>query len=382
VVGRRLRVACVGDSITLGLFSARSYPKQLQDLLGPSYIVRSFAASDATVLRKTARPYQKSQEYLGALLFAPDYAVLQFGAHDSKASNWQEHGTDFALDYTRLIEAFHALPSKPKVFIMTPLPIYHKKPYGMDPKVVNDVIRKQILNITRSNVLQAPIDAFSMFLEHCPLSDSHCERMKWDGVHPNAQGDEDIAKLVFTALQHPADLPEQTETSNSGAAGAGLRQPEVEAKKERVSSSGATETQVPSGDLSRRSNGSKHAGSGNLRRRSNGTKHGGSSNPWPGVEQGPCGKLDCGANTTDSVVPYTKPGESHTVASFEVTSNARATLASMPTWLLVLSFFLSLGILFLGLCCKVRRHARQCPDIARHIGTGKHYTPVTPVTPI
>ena len=60
------RVACIGDSITKGLGlkkENKTYPQQLQELLGSNFNVQNFGFSGATLLSKGHKPYVETQEY-------------------------------------------------------------------------------------------------------------------------------------------------------------------------------------------------------------------------------------------------------------------------------------------------------------------------------
>ena len=56
-----IKVACVGDSITQGSGAqkGKSYPAQLQGLLGEGYLVGNFGVSGRTLLKKGDFPYWK-----------------------------------------------------------------------------------------------------------------------------------------------------------------------------------------------------------------------------------------------------------------------------------------------------------------------------------
>src|SRR5579885_3646478 len=63
----KIRVACVGDSITYGAGikdrEHNSYPAQLQKLLGDGYEVRNFGVNGRTLLSKGDLPYVKERTY-------------------------------------------------------------------------------------------------------------------------------------------------------------------------------------------------------------------------------------------------------------------------------------------------------------------------------
>ena len=56
----KIRVACVGNSVTYGMGipdrAEKAYPKQLQGMLGDAYEVENFGHSGSTLLRKGHRP--------------------------------------------------------------------------------------------------------------------------------------------------------------------------------------------------------------------------------------------------------------------------------------------------------------------------------------
>lgn len=62
-----IRVACVGNSITVGHglkdSNLDSYPSQLGMLLGDDYDVRNFGVSGYTMLKKGDRPYWNTAQF-------------------------------------------------------------------------------------------------------------------------------------------------------------------------------------------------------------------------------------------------------------------------------------------------------------------------------
>jgi len=80
----KIKVACVGDSITYGY----GYPEELQRLLGTAYDVRNFGYSGRTAMRTGDYPYFKEEIYKESLTFSPNIVVIMFGTNDSKVQNW------------------------------------------------------------------------------------------------------------------------------------------------------------------------------------------------------------------------------------------------------------------------------------------------------
>jgi hypothetical protein len=64
-----VKVACVGDSITQGSGAGpgKSYPAQLQGMLGDKWKVGNFGVSGRTLLKKGDFPYWKEKKYQEAL---------------------------------------------------------------------------------------------------------------------------------------------------------------------------------------------------------------------------------------------------------------------------------------------------------------------------
>ena len=65
---KRVKVACVGNSITYGIGVSdpdkESYPARLQQMLGEGYTVERFGKPGATLLNKGHRPFMQQKESL------------------------------------------------------------------------------------------------------------------------------------------------------------------------------------------------------------------------------------------------------------------------------------------------------------------------------
>src|SRR4051812_33998320 len=94
-MSEKIRVACVGDSITFGVGTAdpktQSYPTQLAALLGDGYEIGNFGVSGATMLNHNDRPYIQTKSCGRALEFLPNLVVIALGTNDSKHRNWPFH---------------------------------------------------------------------------------------------------------------------------------------------------------------------------------------------------------------------------------------------------------------------------------------------------
>ena len=89
--GQKIKVACVGNSITYGAGivnrEKNSYPAQLQVYLGDKYEVRNFGSNGATAFHEGDYPYVQTEAYKQAIAYSPDIVFIKLGTNDSKPQN-------------------------------------------------------------------------------------------------------------------------------------------------------------------------------------------------------------------------------------------------------------------------------------------------------
>lgn len=189
-----LRVACVGDSITFGAGveqrDKNNYPKVLGELLGAKFETRNFGRSGATLLKQGDLPYCTTKEFEDAIDYQPNIVILKLGTNDSKPQNWDKHKAEFATDARELVAHFQALPSKPRVFVCLPVPVYETKWGINEPVVKGEVI--PILQQVAKDMKLPTIDLYTALTGRPELFP--------DKIHPNAAGAKVIAETVAKAL--------------------------------------------------------------------------------------------------------------------------------------------------------------------------------------
>jgi lysophospholipase L1-like esterase len=188
----RIRVACVGDSITYGAGiekrNQNSYPAVLQKLLGDQYEVRNFGVNGSTLLMNGDKPYVKEKAFADAKKFNPNIVIIKLGSNDTKPQNW-EHIGEYVSDYKSLVGEFQGLESKPQVYICSPVPVY-KEAFGITDSRVNE-LKPKIAEVAKD--LGLPLIDLNMAL-------SGKKEMFPDGVHPDAAGAKIIAETVHKAM--------------------------------------------------------------------------------------------------------------------------------------------------------------------------------------
>jgi lysophospholipase L1-like esterase len=186
-----VKVACVGDSITHGAGASpgKAYPDQLQALLGAQWQVKNFGVSGRTLLKKGDHPYWTEKAFKDAQAFNPDVVIIMLGTNDTKPWNLV-HKDEFAADYKELVETFKNLPSKPRVYICRPNPIYEPNRYSILESTM-DIYLPQIDQLATDEQV-GEIDM------HAALTGK--KEMEKDGVHPNDDGAAVMAQTAATAL--------------------------------------------------------------------------------------------------------------------------------------------------------------------------------------
>ena len=104
---RTIRVACIGNSITIGSGGSTAWPQQLGQRLGAHYTVRNFGVSGTTMLRHGDFPYWNESAFLQAQDFDPHIVIISLGTNDSKPQNRVDLGEMFD-DYMAFIRILRA----------------------------------------------------------------------------------------------------------------------------------------------------------------------------------------------------------------------------------------------------------------------------------
>lgn len=190
------KIACVGTSITYGVAvenrEQKSYPAQLQMLLGAKYQVLNFGVNSTTLLRKGDNPYWNSNEYQQALKSNPDMVFIELGTNDTKNSN-RVYLDEFEKDYQDLVQSFLQLPSHPQVVLLLPTPIFFKD--NSDSLLQTSIIPK-IRQIAYSENLQV-IDMHSLLLDK--------EALLPDKLHPNGDAFTITSKRLYDLIVQKKD---------------------------------------------------------------------------------------------------------------------------------------------------------------------------------
>jgi lysophospholipase L1-like esterase len=204
----KVKIACIGNSITYGYGlsspTTQSYPGRLQIMLGTgNYTVENDGVNATTLLRKGDNPYYKNGKLPQVFAFQPDIITIKLGTNDTKPQNWDAHRQEFKGDYLWMIDTLLTMASKPKIWLVLPVPVFN------NPTAVSwgirDSIVKKIISIIKEVSAERGLPVIDV---NTPLL-SFPQYFKVDGVHPDAAGEDTIARIVYrTLLAATATVPE------------------------------------------------------------------------------------------------------------------------------------------------------------------------------
>ncbi len=192
----KIRVACVGNSITFGAVvvnrEKNSYPQQLQYLLGENYDVKNFGVNGATLLRKGNYPYFKLPQYQEAKNFDPNIVLIKLGTNDSKLIN-RIYLNEYKSDYSALIDSFRMLPAKPRIILLLPLPAFNE---ADTVGITASVIRNRIIPAIRELAYEKGCEVINLYNLFLPFQ----QYLVTDKVHPSSIGAGIIARRVYETI--------------------------------------------------------------------------------------------------------------------------------------------------------------------------------------
>ncbi len=190
----QIRVACIGNSITAGFGlqnpQQESYPAILNEMLENKYgenvyEVKNYGISARTLLMKGDLPWMKESYFEAVLEYNPQIVTIKLGTNDTKPHNWK-YGNEFRHDLEFLIDTLLSLPSKPKIFLCYPIPVYENN-WGIREEIVVNKIIPIIDSVAQKYNLQT-IDL------HSNMEQSLYSK---DNVHPDKNGSEIIAIKIW-----------------------------------------------------------------------------------------------------------------------------------------------------------------------------------------
>ena len=205
----RIKVACIGDSITYGFGLAdregACYPAQLQRLLDARYPgvyeVRNFGNSGRGVYLDSMRGpekrgYRWMSEHRAALAWRPDIVICNLGINDNGEYIKEHEGGrrrgQFADDYSALLNDYREANPRTRFFIWTKL-----APLAKGQRFYES--HERFLMQADLEEVARRIGATGIDMQS-PLAAKAEQILAKDKIHPDAEGARIIAEATFAAL--------------------------------------------------------------------------------------------------------------------------------------------------------------------------------------
>ena len=194
-----LRIACIGNSITDGCgiknADSKGYPAVLQRLLGNQYNVKNFGVSARTMMNKGDWPYMRELAWRDAQAFLPNIVVIKLGTNDSKPENWVHGVGEYMASMQAMLDTLKALPSKPKIYLCSPIPAF-KPTWNINDSIIRNEEMAVIKKLAKK-YKTGFIDLHSLY--------TYRDLMLDDGIHPNGRGAEKLVGIIYDALMKDFD---------------------------------------------------------------------------------------------------------------------------------------------------------------------------------
>ena len=209
VKAQQLRIACIGNSITFGARldkpDIESYPAVLAEMLKTNdylnYEIKNLGIGGATILRFGTPNLWRLLDSLPG--FVPDIVIIKAGTNETVGKprlNW-EHIDGFEKDYSDYIAEIRKVNPNCKIVICSPLDMVIQTE-ELSPERITDLtgrrpriweLRKRIKKIANAENTYF-LDLTSPFKGKANLMTIK------DGVHPNKDGYQYLASLVYDYL--------------------------------------------------------------------------------------------------------------------------------------------------------------------------------------
>lgn len=209
----KVKVACVGDSITQGQGTNLNWPDNLQKMLGDGYEVKNFGLGGCRVREywphddnKYNDYWYESEQYLGSKEYDADIVIVMMGTNDGYFNEAGEAKDYFAKDYTKMIQPY--LDNGSKIYITTPTHAYAGTHTRVNEEIYNEVVALQ-----KSLQAQYPEQIMGL-VDMNRLTDGMPECFP-DGLHGNTGGYAAIAANFYEQIfqKIDADLPDLSTVS-------------------------------------------------------------------------------------------------------------------------------------------------------------------------
>ena len=205
----KLKIACIGNSITFGARvdnpSADSYPAVLSKTLKSkgysNYEVLNFGIGGATMLRYGKPNLWRLLDSIK--MYKPDIMLIKAGTNETVSEplfNWEQM-KDFEADYNLFIDSVKKMIPNCVIILCSPLDMVINTPELSKDRFDNLTLRRPRIWELRTRVSKIAAAAGLHFLDLTPSFTNKPEYITIkDGVHPNLKGYDFLGRYVAEYL--------------------------------------------------------------------------------------------------------------------------------------------------------------------------------------
>ena len=199
----KIKVACVGDSLTAGhVWQSEAYPVYLGNYLGSKFEIGNFGENGTSITGYGGNSikYITRSVYTQSIQFNPDVIVFCLGTNDG--TDWEHAAATFERDYHTLVDSYLSnFPNSQWVFMVSP-PCKTPNTYGIQ----NEVMREQINPVQRAIAEEYGFPMIDLREEFEAMEGGYDSMLRptWNGqvdmVHYSKEGAQYVANRAYETM--------------------------------------------------------------------------------------------------------------------------------------------------------------------------------------
>ncbi len=130
------------------------------------------------------------------IAFKPNIVTIKLGTNDSRADYW--HADKFTTDYKTFLDSLNTINPKPKIYMCMPVPAWQRNGVWPFNGISDDIIKGQTIPTLTQIAKDKSIASIDLYN---PMKTK--EALVPDGVHPNAEGLDTLAHIIYRVLTAP-----------------------------------------------------------------------------------------------------------------------------------------------------------------------------------
>ena len=196
--GKR-HIACIGDSITFGAGvngkRDKTWEHFLNQRLGEGWQVINYGISGRTLQDEGDYPYRRDKFYRISLRCRAEVYLILLGTNDAKPYNWDRER--YERELKAFVREYVSLENHPRVVLMTPPRCFEDPKTGIVAfDISGETIDREVAPLVREIAAALGLQMIDLHA----FTQGHGEWFP-DGVHPNEEGNQNIARFIADQLQ-------------------------------------------------------------------------------------------------------------------------------------------------------------------------------------